>query len=164
MIFFIILSFVYYWFKDPFQKQKAKRVNTDRRQGHNLVGSLSEPETTAYVILIFSAPKTQWAQVLRSLPFSAETDDGIFLEKIELLLLGRLASRWTQLIEGVVLLLPQRSKSLKQNEIPLSSKVTTVEEILEYFTEMLENLFHTSGNCLLPLPQLQFHHGKFSTV
>ncbi|CAF1988437.1 unnamed protein product [Brassica oleracea var. botrytis] len=157
MIFFIILSFVYYWFKDPFQKQKAKRVNTDRRQGHNL--SLSEPETTAYVILIFSAPKTQWAQVLRSLPFSAETDDGIFLEKIELLLLGRLASRWTQLIEGV--LLPQRSKSLKQNEIPLSSKV---EEILEYFTEMLENLFHTSGNCLLPLPQLQFHHGKFSTV
>ncbi|CAG7873308.1 unnamed protein product [Brassica rapa] len=153
MIFFIILSFVYYWFKDPFQKQKAKRVNTDRRQGHNLVGVCA--------ILIFSAPKTQWAQVLRRLPFSAESDDGIFLEKIELLLQGRLASRWTQLIEGVMLLLPQRSKSLKQNEIPLSSKV---EEILEYFTEMLENLFHTSGNCLLPLPQLQLHHGKFSTV
>ncbi|CAN7102707.1 unnamed protein product [Brassica rapa subsp. narinosa] len=89
MIFFIILSFVYYWFKDPFQKQKAKRVNTDRRQGHNLVG----PETTANAILIFSAPRTQWAQVLRRLPFSAESDDGIFLEKIELLLQGRLASR-----------------------------------------------------------------------
>ncbi|CAF2091575.1 unnamed protein product [Brassica napus] len=74
MIFFIILSFVYYWFKDPFQKQKAKRVNTDRRQGHNLVG--------VYAILIFSAPRTQWAQVLRRLPFSAESDDGIFLEKI----------------------------------------------------------------------------------
>ncbi|WZZ02357.1 hypothetical protein YC2023_074685 [Brassica napus] len=61
-------------------------------------------------ILIFSAPRTQWAQVLRRLPFSAESDDGIFLEKIvrkgghsitcgdiaeaqELLLQGRLASR-----------------------------------------------------------------------
>ncbi|CAN7027290.1 unnamed protein product [Brassica rapa subsp. trilocularis] len=97
----------------------------------------------------YAAVILEYLLMILILPFSAESDDGIFLEKIELLLQGRLASRWTQLIEGVMLLLPQRSKSLKQNEIPLSSNV---EEILEYFTEMLENLFHTSGNCLLPLP------------
>ncbi|KAG5395286.1 hypothetical protein IGI04_025249 [Brassica rapa subsp. trilocularis] len=50
-----------------------------------------------------------WVKVLRRLPFSAESDDGIFLEKIELLLQGRLASRWTQLIEGVMLVLTNLS-------------------------------------------------------
>lgn len=136
------------------------------------------------VILIFSAPKTQWAQVLRSLPFSAETDDGIFLENIV-----RCSDSWTKYIypfwpkkrrsldhmwwycwgagaivtrtlskqmdsinrrcrvssyksvtlseqyEDLWKLLPQISKSLKQNEIPLSSKVTTVQDY-NYFTDI----------------------------
>ncbi|KAG7612234.1 Fanconi anemia group F protein [Arabidopsis suecica] len=74
----------------------------------------------------------------------------------ELLLLGCVTSRWTHLIEGIMSvsyksvtvseeyeelckLLLQRSKSLKQNEIALNSKV---EEILEYLTEILESRFH----------------------
>ncbi|EOA14583.1 hypothetical protein CARUB_v10027833mg [Capsella rubella] len=106
--------------------------------------------------LIFSAPKAQWAEVLRRLRVSAENDDDILIEKIELLLLGCVTSRWTHLIEGLMSasyksvtvseqyeelckLLLQRSKSLKQNEIALNSKV---EEILEYLTEILENRFY----------------------
>ncbi|KAF8045358.1 hypothetical protein N665_5107s0002, partial [Sinapis alba] len=89
--------------------------------------------------LIFSAPRAQWAQVLRRLHVSAENKDDIFVEKIELLLLGCVTSRWTHLIEGIMSvsyksvtvpeqyeelcnLLLQRSKGLKQNEIALNSK------------------------------------------
>ncbi|XP_010441939.1 PREDICTED: uncharacterized protein LOC104725040 [Camelina sativa] len=106
--------------------------------------------------LIFSAPKAQWAETLRRLRVSSENDDVVFIEKIELLLLGCVTSRWTYLIEGFMSasyksvtvseqyeelckLLLQRSKSLKQNEIVLNSKV---EEILEYLTEILESRFH----------------------
>ncbi|KAL1199640.1 hypothetical protein V5N11_019403 [Cardamine amara subsp. amara] len=106
--------------------------------------------------LIFSAPKTQWREVLRRLRVSVENDDDTFIEKIELLLLGCVTSRWTHLIESIMSvsyksvtvseqyeelckLLLQRSKSLKQNEIALNSKV---EEILEYLTEILESRFH----------------------
>ncbi|KAL9282263.1 putative fanconi anemia group F protein [Arabidopsis thaliana] len=105
--------------------------------------------------LIFSAPKAQWVEVLRRLRVSDKNDDDIFIEKI-LLLLGCVTSRWTHLIEGIMSvsyksvtvseeyeelckLLLQRSKSLKQNEIALNSKV---EEILEYLTEILESRFH----------------------
>ncbi|XP_010494400.1 PREDICTED: uncharacterized protein LOC104771558 [Camelina sativa] len=106
--------------------------------------------------LIFSAPKAQWAETLRRLRVSSENDDNVFIEKIELLLLGCVTSRWTNLIEGFMSasyksvtvseqyeelckLLLQRSKSLKQNEIALDPKV---EEILEYLTEILETRFH----------------------
>uniref|UniRef100_A0A1J3CWW4 Fanconi anemia group F protein n=1 Tax=Noccaea caerulescens TaxID=107243 RepID=A0A1J3CWW4_NOCCA len=106
--------------------------------------------------LIFSAPKAQWGQVLRRLRVSGVNDDDIFIEKMELLLLGCLTSRWTRVIEGVMSvsyksitvseqyeelckLLLQRCKSLKQSEITLNSKV---EETLEYLTEMLESRFH----------------------
>ncbi|KFK31671.1 hypothetical protein AALP_AA6G143800 [Arabis alpina] len=106
--------------------------------------------------LIFSAPKAQWKEVLRRLRCSPENDDDIFIEKIELLLLGCVTSRWTDLIEGIMSvsyksvsvseqyeelckLHLQRSKSLKQNEIALNSKV---EEILEYLTEILESRLH----------------------
>ncbi|VVB07168.1 unnamed protein product [Arabis nemorensis] len=106
--------------------------------------------------LIFSAPKAQWAEVLRRLRVPAENEDDIFIEKIELLLLGCVTSRWTHLIEGIMSvsyksvtvseqyeelckLLLQRSKILKQNEIALNSKV---EEILEYLTEIMESRFH----------------------
>ncbi|CAH2046529.1 unnamed protein product [Thlaspi arvense] len=105
------------------------------------------------VSLIFSAPKAQWTEVLRRL---AEKDDDIFIEKIELLLLGCVTSRWAHLIEGFMSvsyksvtvseqyeelckLLLQRSKTLKQNEIALDYKV---EEILEYLTEILESRSH----------------------
>ncbi|CAN6971779.1 hypothetical protein IGI04_034836 [Brassica rapa subsp. trilocularis] len=106
--------------------------------------------------LIFSAPKGQWAEVLRRLHVSAENKEDIFVEKIELLLLGCVTSRWTHLIEGIMSvsyktltvseqyeelckLLLQRSKGLKQNEIALTSKV---EEILEYLTDILKNRSH----------------------
>ncbi|KAG7536533.1 Fanconi anemia group F protein [Arabidopsis suecica] len=106
--------------------------------------------------LIFSAPKAQWVEVLRRLRGSDKNDDDIFIEKIELLLIGCVTSRWTHLIEGIMSvsyksvtvseqyeelckLLLQRSKSLKQNEIALNSKV---EEILEYLTEILESRLH----------------------
>ncbi|OAO96088.1 hypothetical protein AXX17_AT5G42120 [Arabidopsis thaliana] len=106
--------------------------------------------------LIFSAPKAQWVEMLRRLRVSDKNDDDIFIEKIELLLLGCVTSRWTHLIEGIMSvsyksvtvseeyeelckLLLQRSKCLKQNEIALNSKV---EEILEYLTEILESRFH----------------------
>ncbi|KAG2302330.1 hypothetical protein Bca4012_060644 [Brassica carinata] len=106
--------------------------------------------------LIFSAPRAQWAEVLRRLKGSAENKEDIFVEKIELLLLGCVTNRWTHLIEGIMSvsyksvtvpeqyeelcnLLLQRSKGLKQNEIALNQKV---EEILEYLTEILENRSH----------------------
>ncbi|KAJ0252592.1 Fanconi anemia group F protein [Hirschfeldia incana] len=106
--------------------------------------------------LIFSAPRAQWAEVLGRLKGSAENKDDMFVEKIELLLLGCVTSRWTNLIEGIMSvsyksvtvseqyeelckLLLQRSKGLKQNEIALNSNV---EEILEYLTEMLKNRSH----------------------
>ncbi|XP_009113956.1 uncharacterized protein LOC103839210 isoform X1 [Brassica rapa] len=106
--------------------------------------------------LIFSAPRAQWAEVLRRLHVSAENKEDIFVEKIELLLLGCVTSRWTHLIEGIMSvsyktvtvseqyeelckLLLQKSKGLKQNEIALTSKV---EEILEYLTDILKNRSH----------------------
>ncbi|CAF1731078.1 BnaC09g17810D [Brassica napus] len=106
--------------------------------------------------LIFSAPRAQWAEVLRRLHVSAENKEDIFVEKIELLLLGCVTSRWTHLIEGIMSvsyksvtvseqyeelrnLLLQRSKGLKQNEIALTSKV---EEILEHLTDILKNRSH----------------------
>uniref|UniRef100_M4EFF8 Uncharacterized protein n=1 Tax=Brassica campestris TaxID=3711 RepID=M4EFF8_BRACM len=80
--------------------------------------------------LIFSAPRAQWAEVLRRLHVSAENKEDIFVEKIvsrtqyipiwfllctlklnscggiaeeqELLLLGCVTSRWTHLIEGIM--------------------------------------------------------------
>ncbi|KAL0644676.1 hypothetical protein Bca4012_042966 [Brassica carinata] len=106
--------------------------------------------------LIFSAPRAQWAEVLRRLHVSAENKEDIFVEKIVLLLLGCVTSRWTHLIEGIMSvsyktvtvseqyeelckLLLQRSKGLKQNEIALTSKV---EEILEHLTDILKNRSH----------------------
>ncbi|CAH8358102.1 unnamed protein product [Eruca vesicaria subsp. sativa] len=106
--------------------------------------------------LIFSAPRDQWGEVLRRLHFSAENKEEIFVEKIEVLLLGCVTSRWTNLIEGIMSvsyksvtlseqyeelckLLLQRSEGLKQNEIALNSKV---EEILEYLTDILKNRSH----------------------
>ncbi|CAN6866601.1 unnamed protein product [Brassica oleracea] len=106
--------------------------------------------------LIFSAPRAQWAEVLRRLHVSAENKEDIFVEKIVLLLLGCVTSRWTHLIEGIMsvsyktvtvseqyeelcTLLLQRSKGLKQNEIALTSKV---EEILEHLTDILKNRSH----------------------
>ncbi|ESQ44604.1 hypothetical protein EUTSA_v10003421mg [Eutrema salsugineum] len=106
--------------------------------------------------LIFSAPKAQWTEVLRRLRISTEKGGDIFIEKIELLLLGCVTSRWTHLIEGITSvsyksitlseqyeelckLLLQRSKSLRQNEIAFN---TRVEEILEYLTEILEARSH----------------------
>ncbi|XP_013609886.1 PREDICTED: uncharacterized protein LOC106316531 isoform X1 [Brassica oleracea var. oleracea] len=106
--------------------------------------------------LIFSAPRAQWAEVLRRLHVSAENKEDIFVEKIELLLLGCVTSRWTHLIEGIMSvsyksvtvseqyeelrnLLLQRSRGLKQNEIALTSKV---EEILEHLTDILKNRSH----------------------
>ncbi|CAN8247872.1 unnamed protein product [Cochlearia groenlandica] len=106
--------------------------------------------------MIFSAPKSQWVEVLRRLRITAENDDDdIFIEKIELLLIGCLTSRWTHVIEGIMSvsyksvtvseqyeelckLLLQRSKTLKETAA-LDSKV---EEILEYLTELLESRFH----------------------
>lgn len=106
--------------------------------------------------LIFSAPRDQWAEVLRRLHVSAENKEDIFVEKIELLLLGCVTSRWTHLIEGIMSvsyksvtlseqyeelckLLLQRPKGLNQNEIALNSKV---EEILDYLTEILKKRSH----------------------
>ncbi|KAL8547901.1 hypothetical protein ACS0TY_007275 [Phlomoides rotata] len=50
--------------------------------------------------LICSAPKDQWALMLKQLDISAESDD--FCEKIELLLLGCVADRWSALIEHLM--------------------------------------------------------------
>ncbi|KAJ4956360.1 hypothetical protein NE237_013143 [Protea cynaroides] len=48
--------------------------------------------------LIFSAPKVQWLQVFERLQISAENHDSVFLEIIELSLLGCIARRWNYLI------------------------------------------------------------------
>lgn len=72
---------------------------------------------------------------------------GDIAEEQELLLIGCVTSRWTHLIEGIMSvsyksvsvseqyeglckLLLQRSKSLKQNEIALNSKVTLSTTII----------------------------------
>lgn len=73
---------------------------------------------------------------------------GDIVEEQELLLLGCVTRRWTHLIEGIMSvsyksitvleqyeelckLLLQRSKSLKQNEIVLNSKVIILQQFLE---------------------------------
>ncbi|CAE6221720.1 unnamed protein product [Arabidopsis arenosa] len=111
--------------------------------------------------LIFSSPKAQYIHIglfcyVRKVVTLTWNTCGDIAEEQELLLLGCVSSRWTHLIEGIMLvsyksvtvseqyeelckLLLQRSKSLKQNEIALNSKV---EEILEYLTEILESRLH----------------------
>ncbi|KAL3517731.1 hypothetical protein ACH5RR_020320 [Cinchona calisaya] len=50
--------------------------------------------------LLFSAPKHQWVQVIKRMDVPADTDE--FYEKIELLLLGSIAHKWSSLIEKVM--------------------------------------------------------------
>lgn len=49
--------------------------------------------------MIFSAPRVQWLQVLERLDISGEGSDDIFLETVELLLLGCAAGRWSTLVD-----------------------------------------------------------------
>ncbi|XP_017249811.1 uncharacterized protein LOC108220527 isoform X1 [Daucus carota subsp. sativus] len=49
--------------------------------------------------MIFSAPRVQWLQVLERLDISGEGSDDIFIETVELLLLGCTADRWSTLVD-----------------------------------------------------------------
>ncbi|KAH0854972.1 hypothetical protein HID58_024546 [Brassica napus] len=88
MIFFIILSFVYSVESGDALETGLKILSKNRKPKESI--QIEDKDITyrrtlrlvSDAILIFSAPRTQWAQVLRRLPFSAESDDGIFLEKI----------------------------------------------------------------------------------
>ncbi|GMN49055.1 hypothetical protein TIFTF001_018216 [Ficus carica] len=52
--------------------------------------------------MIFSAPKIQWAQVLDRISISTESNDDSLRDITELLLLGCIASRWTNVIEHLM--------------------------------------------------------------
>ncbi|PIA39977.1 hypothetical protein AQUCO_02500002v1 [Aquilegia coerulea] len=52
--------------------------------------------------LIFSAPKVQWLHMFERLKDSNESHNDDFLEMLEILLLGCVSRRWTQLIEKFV--------------------------------------------------------------
>ncbi|KAL8143022.1 hypothetical protein V2J09_016054 [Rumex salicifolius] len=103
--------------------------------------------------LIFSAPKTQWAHVLKQLASSPEADDTNLLEILEIMLLGCISSQWECIIQHLTSvaydsfttlkqyhelcnLLQGRSRNFPSEIEAVDSKV---KDILTYLTELLDD-------------------------
>ncbi|XP_024018408.1 uncharacterized protein LOC21398939 isoform X2 [Morus notabilis] len=87
--------------------------------------------------MIFSAPKVQWVQVLDRLIVSAESSDDNLRDTIELLLLGCIASRWTNLIEHLM--------SVSYNSIATSEQYHEVCKLLRGKPHNFESKEETSS-------------------
>ncbi|KAJ4728314.1 Fanconi anemia group F protein (FANCF) [Melia azedarach] len=93
------------------------------------------------VSMIFSAPKFQRTQVFERLHISAEGRDDKLAEIIELLLLGCVASRWSNLIEHFM--------SISYNSLTISKQYHELCERVTHNFYSKEEMMNSKESCIL---------------
>ncbi|GAB4830090.1 hypothetical protein Ancab_019732 [Ancistrocladus abbreviatus] len=101
--------------------------------------------------MIFSTPKVQWIHVFKQLIISSQTNEDVFLEAIEIMLLGCISSQWDSTIQHFMIFsydFPTISKQYQEicnlfhgrsrsPQLEVETVNPREKDIVEYLTELL---------------------------